>query len=112
MVSSDRNTTRGIRAGEPVILVLHTPKEKCWGMLDEISAAGVFVRGLDLNAFDDWVAALAHKEPFIGLTGLFFPMWRVERILRDETSGGVASLSEQVERRTGRTINELLDSHE
>jgi hypothetical protein len=43
---------------------------------------------------------------------LFFPMWRVERILRDETSGGVASLSEQVERRTGRTINELLDSQE
>ena len=111
-MSIDRDSSSRIRAGDPVVLVLHTPKEKCWGVLDEINAAGVFLRGLDLNAFEDWIAAIAHKEPFIGLTDLFFPMWRVERILRDETSGGVASLSEQVERRTGRTINELLDSQE
>ncbi len=94
------------------MVVLHTPKEKCWGVLDEISAAGVFLRGLDLNAFDDWLAAVAHKEPFIGLTDLFFPMWRIERILRDETSGEIASLSEQVERRTGRKVNELLRTNE
>ena len=56
-----------IRAGDPVVLVLHTPREKCWGVLDEINPAGVFLRGLDLNAFDDWVSAIAHKEPFIGL---------------------------------------------
>ena len=71
---------KGIEAGAIVILVLHSPREKCWGVLDEISAAGVFLRGLDLNAFDDWVQAIAHDEPFIGLSDLFFPMWRVERI--------------------------------
>ena len=47
-------------SGTPVLLVLHTPREKCWGVLDEITAAGVFLRGLDLNAFDDWVSAVVH----------------------------------------------------
>ncbi|HKR61203.1 MAG TPA: hypothetical protein VJS64_15890 [Pyrinomonadaceae bacterium] len=104
--------TSSIQSGDPILLVLHSPKEKYWGMLDEISAAGVFLRGLDLNAFDDWLAAVLHKEPFIGLTSLFFPMWRIERVSRDESAGGIASLYEQVERRTGLTVGELLRARE
>ena len=96
-----------IEPGAPVLLVLHSPREKCWGILDEISAAGVFLRGLDLNAFDDWVRAVAHDEPFIGVTDLFFPMWRVERLTRDEAAGGIPSLAEQFENRTGRHWREL-----
>jgi hypothetical protein len=88
--------------------VLHTPREKCWGVLDDLNQAGVFLRGLDLNAFDDWVSALVHNEPFIGFGDLFFPMWRVERISKDESAAGVPSLCEQVEKRTGLTIQELL----
>ena len=99
---------KGIDAGTTVIIVLHSPREKCWGVLDRISAAGVFLRGLDLNAFDDWVQAVGHDEPFIGPTDLFFPLWRVERVARDETAGGVPSLSEQFEQRTGRSLQELL----
>ena len=98
----------GIEAGAAVLIVLHSPREKCWGLLDEISAAGVFLRGLDLNAFDDWTRAVANDEPFIGLTDLFFPMWRVERVARDEAAGGVPSLAEQFEKRTGRRAQELL----
>src|SRR5258708_30013390 len=98
----------GMSRGTPVLLVLHTPREKCWGILDEITAAGVFLRGLDLNAFDDWVSAVVHEEPFIGFGALFFPMWRVERIAKDESAGGVLSLREQAEQRTGRTFEELL----
>ena len=104
--------TSGIQHGDPIVVVLHNPKEKYWGVLDEISAAGVFLRGLDLNAFDDWVAAVLHKEPFIGLTDLFFPMWRIERVSRDEAAGGITSLYEQVERRTGLTVGELLRAQE
>jgi len=77
-------------------------------MLDEISSAGVFLRGIDLKAFDDWLSAVIHDEPFIGLGSLFFPMWRVERIARDETSEEVPSLCQQVEQRTGRSFEELL----
>ena len=100
--------TSGIGRGAAVLLVLHNPREKCWGILDEITAAGVFLRGLDLNAFDDWVSAVVHEEPFIGFGALFFPMWRVERIAKDESAGGVPSLREQAEQRTGRTFEELL----
>jgi hypothetical protein len=87
---------------------LHSPREKCWGVLDRISAAGVFLRGLDLNAFDDWLRAVAHDEPFIGPTDLFFPLWRVERVALDEAAGGVSSLAEQFEQRTGRKLQEYL----
>jgi hypothetical protein len=100
----------GISRGAAVIVVLHSPREKCWGILDEINQAGVLLRGLDLNAFDDWLSAVVHNELFVGFSDLFFPMWRVERIAKDEASGGVPSLGEQVEKRTGRTIAELLET--
>lgn len=98
----------GIEPGAAVVLVLHSPREKCWGLLDEINVAGVFLRGLDLNAFEDWTRAVAHDEPFIGLTDVFFPMWRVERIARDERTGDIPSLAEQFEQRTGRSVREFL----
>ena len=39
---------------------------------------------------------------------LFFPMWRVERISRDEGSIDIPALYEQAEQRTGRSIAELV----
>jgi hypothetical protein len=99
---------KGIGSGAIVVIVLHSPREKCWGALDRISASGVFLRGLDLGAFDDWVGAVAHDEPFIGPSDLFFPLWRVEHIARDEAAGGVPSLAEQFEQRTGRELQEYL----
>ena len=102
------NRAARIGPGDAVIIVLHSPREKCWGVLDEINAAGVFLRGLDLNAFEDWVHAVAHQEPFIGLTDIFFPMCRVERLTRDERAGDIPSLAEQFETRSGRQIHEFL----
>jgi hypothetical protein len=107
-MKGDLDAATKIGRGAAVVIALHSPREKCWGVLDEISEAGVFLRGLDLNAFDDWVSALVHEEPFVGFGDLFFPMWRVERISRDEPVGGVPSLCEQVERRTSHTVDELL----
>ena len=100
----------GIQRGTPVIIVLHSPREKCWGVVDEINSAGVFLRGLDLNSFDEWLRAVTHQEPFVGFGDLFFPMWRVERISGDESSGGIPSLCEQAEKRTGRSLEDLLKS--
>lgn len=98
---------KGIEAGMAVLIVLHSPREKCWGVLDEINAAGIFLRGLDLNGFDDWTRAVMHGESFIGLTDMFLPMWRVERLTKDESSGEIPSLTEQFEQRTGRRISEF-----
>ena len=99
---------RGIRQGTAVVIVLHTPREKCWGIIDDLTEAGVFLRGLDLNSFADWQQAVMHDEPFVGFGDLFFPMWRVERISKDESSAGVPSLREQVEQRTGRALEDLM----
>lgn len=93
-----------IQKGETVLIVLQGPREKLWGVLDEINAAGVFLRGIDLNSFDDWTRAIAHDEPFMGLTDMFLPMWRVERLTRDESSAGIPSLTEQFEQRTKRSV--------
>ncbi|HEY5884365.1 MAG TPA: hypothetical protein VIT88_06730 [Pyrinomonadaceae bacterium] len=96
-----------IKPGTAVLIVLHTPREKCWGIVSEINSAGVFLRGLDLNSFDDWLHATVHGEEFVGQGDLFFPLWRVERMSTDESSGGIPSLREQAEARTGRKLEEL-----
>src|SRR5688572_3949516 len=109
---STNDESLGLKRGAPVLLGLQNPREKCWGILDEITAAGVFLRGLDLNAFDDWIRAVNHEEPFIGFGSLFFPMWRVEKITRDEAAGGLPSLCQQAEQRTGRNLEDLMREEE
>lgn len=96
-----------IETGEVVIIVLHSPREKIFGVLNEINSAGIFLRGIDLNAFDDWTRAVANNEPFFGMNDYFFPMWRVERITRDERAGEIPSMAEQFEQKTGLPIVDL-----
>ncbi len=90
-----------LKKDEAVLVVLQNPREKVWGILREISQAGVFVRGIDLNSFEDFVKAVANDETFYGLGEQFFPMWRIERISKDETDGDIPSMKEQFEQRTG-----------
>lgn len=101
-----------INPGTRVLIVLHTPREKYWGLLDEINGAGVFLRGLDLNSFDEWIRSVIHKEPFVGVGSMFFPMWRVERVAKDESVGGVMSLCAQAEQRTGKSLDELMNNND
>lgn len=89
-------------SGDSVIIILRDPREKLLGILDEISEAGVTLRGIDLSYFDDWVAAIASDEPHLPMNDYFFPMWRVERMTRDESSPEIASMTEQFEKRTGK----------
>jgi len=70
------------------------------------------LRGLDLNSFDEWIRSVIHKEPFIGAGSMFFPMWRVERVAKDESVGGVMSLCAQAEQRTGLSLDELMNSED
>ena len=93
-----------IETGDAIVLVLHSPREKFWGVLHEINSAGANVRGIDLNAFDDFVRSMQSGEGFYGLSTVFFPLWRVERISKDEQSGEIPSMFEQFEQRTGLNI--------
>lgn len=96
-----------IEEGAVVTIILQNPREKIWGVLREINPAGVFVRGIDLNVYDDFVRAIANEEIFYGLGEHFFPLRRVEKIVGDEPNGDVPALGEQFERRTGKHISEF-----
>ncbi len=96
-----------IETGETVLVVLHSPREKVWGVLGEINTAGVFVRGIDLNAFEEFVRTIANCETAYGLCEQFYPMWRVEKISKDEADGDIPSLREEFHQRTGKQLGEL-----
>ena len=100
----------GIVPGVPVIVNLHSPREKVWGVLRELNTAGVFVRGIDLNTFEDWVQMIVRGERNMGLTHVFLPMWRVERVTLDETVDEIPSLAAQFYARVGLTVSEYLDA--
>ena len=96
-----------IQPGNIVVAVLHTPREKLVGVLDEINPAGISMRSVDLGYFDDWCASIAAGDEVLPMTDNFFPMWRVERISRDEPSGGAPSLADEFEARTGKSLGEF-----
>jgi hypothetical protein len=102
-------TALDLAEGTPVILYLHSPKERVWGLLLSLQPAGVVVRGLDLAAFDDWMRQLARREEtVIGLTTVFYPMGRVERMERDETVGPLTSYADRFLLEVGRTVGQVL----
>lgn len=92
-----------------VVVSLHSPKEKVWGELLDMSTAGITLRGIDLSAFDDFVSQVLHPEgDRMGLPTLFFPMLRIERIALDEARGSIPSLAEMFERKVGRSLVDYL----
>lgn len=99
----------GLGPGSPVVLSLQGPREKIWGVLLSVGPAGIALRGIDLAAFDDWVRQEARgEESLIGLTTLFYPMHRVERVEGDETIGPLVSYSDRFALEVGRTVLEAL----
>lgn len=92
-----------------VIVNLINPKEKFFGVLGSLSAAGITVRAVNLDSFDDWIRQLAgDDEPELDLMTMFFPLFRVERIFLDEPSGAIRSYAQRFEDLVGRPIREYL----
>src|SRR5579862_749086 len=92
-----------------VVISLHSPKEKLWGELVDISNAGVTLRGIDLSSFDDFVSQILHPDgDRMGLPTLFFPMLRIERIALDEARGSIHLLAEVFARKVGRSLRDYL----
>jgi len=92
-----------------VIVSLVSPKEKIWGQLLLLEAKGVTLRGIALDSFDDFVQQIVNQEETtVGMTTVFYPMHRVERIATDEPSGSIPSLAERFRRKVGLTIQEYL----
>jgi len=98
-----------IPPGAPVIVNLTGPTEKYWGILGEIGMAGVVLRGIGIESFDDWTAQAARGEgQTLDLATMFFPLFRIERIFLDEPVGEVESYTERFSRRVGRSVEDYL----
>lgn len=96
-----------IQPGEIVVAILQNPREKLVGVLSEIGSAGIFLRGIDLLYFDEWTRAIANDEPHLPIQDYFIPMWRVERITRDEGTDEMPSMSRILHQRTGHEFGEF-----
>jgi len=98
-----------IPPGSAVIVNLAAPSEKYWGILGEIGVAGVVIRGIGVQSFDDWTAQAARgEERTLDLATMFFPLYRIERIFLDEPVGEVESYAQRFEKRVGRPVEEFL----
>ena len=93
-----------IEAGDTVIAILHSPREKLLGIINEINSSGITIRSIELGYFDDWCRSITAGEAHLQMSDNFFPMWRVERITRDESTDDVPSMSDQFETRTGQRL--------
>lgn len=99
----------GLFEGTPVIVFLREPKEKVWGLLISLGAAGLVLRGMDLQSFGEWMRQEARgEEVAFGPSTIFYPMHRVERMERDETVGVVVSFADRFRHEVGRTVNEVM----
>ena len=49
----------GIDVGHCVVVYLASPREQVFGLLVQMSASGIVVRGLSVSSVDDWLRELS-----------------------------------------------------
>jgi hypothetical protein len=96
-----------------VVVSCASPREKFWGLLLELSAAGVTLRGVPVETFEDFLRQWAREgEHLIGPVTLFVPLHRVERVEVDESAGVVEGMGERFRRVSGRDPRAVLSEGE
>jgi hypothetical protein len=99
----------GFEPSALIIVNLVNPKEKFFGVLSALSPAGITLRAINLDSFEDWLRQLAHDdEPDLDLITMFVPLFRVERIFLDEPSGAIKSYGQRFEEVVGVPIKKYL----
>jgi hypothetical protein len=98
-----------VRPGAIVVVHLSNPTEKFWGILQELAMSGVYLRGISITSFDDWMAeAVRGKDQTLGLCAMYVPLFRVERVFLDEPVGEVESYQQRFARRVGIPVRRYL----
>ena len=92
--------------GAVVLVTLNQPREKCWGAVMAVSTAGIAMRGIDLNSFEDFVRQVKIGEQ-VAPNAVFFPMHRVERMELDARNGDIPSMRERFESKSGVPFQKL-----
>lgn len=96
--------------GAMVTVWLGSPRERFWGMLLDLAPAGLSLRGIDLNSFEDFVSLLRAGEAATPCE-VFFPMHRVERVELELRGSSLPSLSERFENSTGQAVSGIFVPH-
>ena len=95
--------------GSLVLVHLVAPKEKYWGVLVSLGPAGMTLRGLELELFEEWARQQRPGvDPELGVATLFVPLHRVEKVFEDTRIGSVASYAERFFEIAGRDVREVL----
>jgi hypothetical protein len=102
-----------MREGSLVVVSLASPREKFWGVLLSLNTSGVVLRGLPLEAFEDFLLQCAPgastlPSARLGATTVFFPSHRIERIELDESSGAVEGFGDRFRRVVGQEARAVL----
>jgi hypothetical protein len=98
-----------VDSGTLVLVHLTAPKEKYWGLLQRLEPAGLTMRGLAVELFDDWARqSRGGRETELGLSRMFFPLHRIEKIFEDARVGSVGSYAERFYEIVGRDVHEAL----
>ena len=92
--------------GSIVLVSLNSPREKFWGMVLELQPAGVSLRGIELNCFEDFSRQVKAGDP-VTPNAVFFPMHRVERMELDTRDGDIPSMQERFEGKSGSTFRKM-----
>jgi hypothetical protein len=93
-----------------VTVWLGSPRERFWGMLLDLSTAGLSLRAIDLNSFEDFVSLLRAGEATTPCE-VFFPMHRIERVEVDLHNGTLPSLGERFESSAGQAVSAIFGPH-
>lgn len=99
-----------IKPGSIVIVHLINPTEKFFGVLQDLAVVGISFRGINLNSFDDWMAQAARPgDQTLGLSTMFVPLFRVERVFLDEAVGEVESYRQRFLKRVGIEVEKYME---
>jgi len=98
-------------AGTLVIVHCQEPREKLWGMLVRLDRVGAVLRGLNLNAVEDWLRQEKHGgDRLINASTQFIPLHRVERLYVDETTAVSKSFADRYGETHGGDVRDALQA--
>ena len=76
----------------------------------DLNDAGMPRSADDLNAFEDWMDHITHREESgVQPNTVFFPIHRIEKIILDEGIGVIPSLSDTFLTKVGSAVEEHLE---
>ena len=74
-----------------------------------LDQSGLVLRGISVSSFDNWMFQVTRQEQqSLGLSTMFVPLFRIERVFLDEQIGEVGSYSQRFEDQVGMAVENYL----